>query len=101
VSGYVLTILLGCAAVTYASRLAGLYAGNRELSERSQRILAYVPIGAFTSIVVLGFTEANGELGARVPAAIVAGVLAMRSKPLWLCLLCGLAVYGAIRLLVL
>jgi branched-subunit amino acid transport protein len=95
---YVLAIIVGATAVTYGSRLIGLYAGSWELSERNQRILAYVPIGAFTAIVTLGFTDPNGELGARIPAAIVAGVLALKQKPLWLCLIAGLAVYAALRM---
>ncbi len=97
-SGYTLAILIGATLVTYGSRVAGLYAGNRELSDRHQRILAYVPIGAFTALVTLGFTDANGELGMRIPAALVAGVLAVRKAPLWLCLVVGLAIYGTLRL---
>jgi branched-subunit amino acid transport protein len=90
-------MFVGVVAVTYASRVAGLYAGGRELSDRSQRILAYVPIGAFAAIVTLGFTGSGGELDARIPAAILAVLLAIRNKPLWLCLIAGLAVYGVIR----
>jgi branched-subunit amino acid transport protein len=100
VSAYTFAILVGAAAVTYLTRIAGLYAGNRDLSLRAQRILAYVPIGAFTAIVALGFTDSNGEINARLPAAVVAGALALMKKPLWLCLLAGLVVYFGFRTVV-
>ena len=91
--------LVGCVAATYASRVAGFYAGNHDLSARTCRVLAYVPIGAFASIVTLGFTESTSELDARIPAAFMAGILAYRGRPLWLSLVTGLATYGLIRLL--
>lgn len=97
IGSYALVILIGATLVTYGSRLVGLYAGAWQIRERNQRILAYVPIGAFTAIVVLGFTDANGELDSRIPAAFLAGALAIRRKPLWLCLVCGLAVYAVLR----
>lgn len=92
-----LIAFLGCVAVTYASRIAGFYAGNREMSARTQSVLAYVPIGAFSAIVTLGLTDNNSELDARIPAMIVAGVLAYRSKPLWLCLAVAFMVYLALK----
>ena len=88
-----LVAFVGCVVVTYASRIAGFYAGNREMSLRTQNVLAYVPIGAFTAIVTPGLTEGNGELDSRIPAMIVAGFLAYRSKPLWVCLVVGFALY--------
>lgn len=96
-SGYVFTIIVGATVVTYLSRIAGFYAGSHDLPDRSQRILAYVPIGAFTAIVTLGFTDSGGELGMRIPAAAVAGALALGKAPLWLCLVVGLATYGILR----
>lgn len=96
-SDYLLA-LIGCSVVTYLSRLAGFYAGGHELSPRMRRVLAYVPIGAFVAIITLGVTDAPGELDSRIPALIVAGALAYRAKPLWLCLTAGLAVYAAIEL---
>lgn len=93
-------IFIGVVAVTYSSRVAGLFEDGRELSDRWQRILAYVPIGAFVSIVTLGFTDSRGELNARLPAALVAGGLALRGRPLWLCLASGLMVYGLINAIV-
>ena len=94
-----LIVLVGCVAATYGSRVAGFYAGSHDLSDRARRVLAYVPIGAFASIVTLGFTERTSELDARVPAAFMAGILAYRGRPLWLSLVTGLATYGLIRLL--
>ena len=90
-------VLIGCAAVTYLCRIAGFYAGDRELSAQTQRVLAYVPVGAFASIVALGVTESSGELDARIPALVVASILAYRAKPIWLCLVAGLAVYSTIE----
>ena len=92
-----LIAFIGCVAVTYGSRIAGFYAGNREMSVRAQNVLAYVPIGAFSAIVTLGLTESNGELDARIPAMIIAGLLAWRAKPLWLCLAVGFGFYAVLK----
>ena len=91
-------MFIGCFAVTYLSRIAGFHAGGRELSPRTERVLAYVPIGAFASIVALGVTDASGQLDSRIPALIVSGVLAFRAKPVWLCLVVGLVIYAGIEL---
>jgi branched-subunit amino acid transport protein len=93
-------MLVGCAAVTYLTRIAGFYAGGRDLSPRTQGILAYVPVGAFSSIVALGVSDSSGQLDSRIPALLVSGLLAYWSKPLWLCLAIGLAVYAAIEVAV-
>jgi len=87
-----LIALIGCTVVTYLSRVAGFYAGGRELTLRTQRILAYVPI------ITLGVTDSPSELDSRIPALIVSGALAYKAKPLWLCLVAGLAIYAAIEL---
>ena len=62
-----LFMFIGVVTVTYASRVAGLYAGGRELSDRWQRILAYVPIGAFASIVTLGLYRHGRRTGCADP----------------------------------
>jgi branched-subunit amino acid transport protein len=93
-------ILIGCVAVTYGSRLAGLYMPSDRLSARQQAILGYVPIGAFTAIVFQGLTDANGELDARIPAILVAGVMAWLKLPLWSCLVVGFALYLALNHLI-
>ena len=90
-------LLIGCAAVTYLSRVAGFYAGGHDLSPRTQRILAYVPVGAFSSIVALGVSDSSGQLDSRIPALLISGLLAYWSRPLWLCLAVGLAVYAGIE----
>lgn len=92
-----LIALIGCTVVTYISRVAGFYAGGHELSLGAQRILAYVPIGAFVAIITLGVTDSPGELDSRIPALIVTGALAYKAKPLWLCLVAGLAVYAGLE----
>ena len=90
-------ILVGCVAVTYGSRLIGLYLPSDRLTVRQQAILGYVPIGAFTAIVFQGLTNAHGELDARIPAIIVAGVMAWLKLPLWACLVVGFGIYLAIN----
>lgn len=97
ISDYLIA-LFGCTVVTYLSRVAGFYAGGRELTLRTQRILAYVPIGAFVAIITLGVTDSPSEFDSRIPALIVSGALAYKAKPLWLCLVAGLAIYAAIEL---
>src|ERR1700709_1983678 len=83
----------GCVVVTYGSRLAGFYLPSGRLTLRLQRILGYVPIGAFTAIVVQGLTSKTGELDLRLPAVIIEAVLAWFGRPLWLCLVVGFALY--------
>lgn len=95
-----LAILVGCVAVTYGSRLIGLYLPSDRLSVRQQAILGYVPIGAFTAIVFQGLTDAHGELGARIPAIVVAGVMAWMKLPLWSCLVVGFGLYLGIDRLI-
>jgi branched-subunit amino acid transport protein len=90
----------GSVAVTYGSRLAGFYIPASRLSARSQRILGYVPIGAFTAIVVQGLTGETSELDRRIPAVLIAGLMAYFRQPLWLCLVIGFGLYlGLVHLL--
>jgi branched-subunit amino acid transport protein len=90
-------IFIGCVGVTYGSRLIGLYLPSDRLSVRQQAILGYVPIGAFTAIVFQGLTDANGELNARIPAIVVAAVMARYRLPLWACLAAGFGLYLTIN----
>jgi branched-subunit amino acid transport protein len=84
---------VGCVAVTYGSRLAGIYLPVARLTPRAQVILGYVPVGAFTAIVVQGLTGQTGELDRRLPAVIAAAICAWLDRPLWLCLIVGFGLY--------
>ena len=86
-------LMAGCVVVTYGSRLIGLYLPTDRLTMRQQALLGYVPIGAFMAIVFQGLTEAHGELDARIPAILLAGVLAAMRRPLWMCLALGFGLY--------
>ncbi len=96
-STYVAALVLSV-AITYATRIGGLLLGARDIPPYVDRVLGYVPLGAFTAIVVLGLTDAGGQLPARVAAMIAAGLIAWRLGILWLALVVGFTVFTALRL---
>lgn len=96
-STYVAALVLAVGA-TYATRIAGLLLGARDIPPYVDRVLGYVPLGAFTAIVVLGLTDAGGQLSARVAGMVAAGLIAWRLGILWAALVAGFAVFTALRL---
>ncbi len=85
------------AGITYATRILGLTLGARDIPPYVDRVLGYVPLGAFTAIVVLGLTDAGGQLPARLAAMVAAGLIAWRLGILWAALVAGFAVFTILR----
>jgi branched-subunit amino acid transport protein len=92
--------IVACALVTYLTRLAGLLLRARDVPPYLSRVLDYVPLGAFTAIIVLGLTDATDELSPRIVAMVVAGAVAWRVGHLWAALGAGFSVYTLLRLVV-
>jgi len=97
-STYVAALALSV-GITYATRIGGLLLGAREIPPYVDRVLGYVPLGAFTAIVVLGLTDAGGQLSARIAAMVAAGLIAWRLSILWMALVVGFVVFTALRLM--
>ena len=85
-------------ALTYATRILGLVLGARDIPPYVDRVLGYVPLGAFTAIVALGLTDAGNQLSARVAGMVAAGLIAWRLGTLWVALVVGFAVFSMLRL---
>ncbi len=86
------------AGITYATRILGLTLGARDIPPYVDRVLGYVPLGAFTAIVALGLTDAGGQLTARAVAMVAAGLVAWRVGSLWMALVVGFGLFTALRL---
>jgi len=90
-------LILGMAGVTFLTRYILLaLLGRWQLPEGLARWLAYVPIAAFTVIVVRGTFAPDGQvsLDPRSPylwGALAAGLVAWRSKNVLLTIAAGLA----------
>lgn len=85
-------------AITYLTRVLGLTLGSRDIPPYVDRMLGYVPLGAFTAIVALGLTDAGGQLTARTGAMVAAGLVAWRTGSLWMALVVGFGLFSALRL---
>jgi branched-subunit amino acid transport protein len=92
-----LPLILAAAAITYGTRLAGLGLGDRAVPADVRRFLGYVPIAAFTALIVPGIGGAGDESVPRLAAGVVAVLVVLRLQRLWACLVVGLAVYWLAR----
>ena len=92
--------IAACALVTYLTRLAGLLLRARKVPPYLSRVLDYVPLGAFTAIIVLGLTDATDELSPRIVAMVVAGAVAWRVGHLWAALAAGFGVYTLLHVVI-
>ena len=100
VDGTTLAAIVACALITYATRLLGLLLHAREAPPYVSRVLDYVPLGAFTAIIVLGLTDARDELSPRLIAMLVAGIVAWRAGHLWAALGAGFVAFTLLRVLI-
>jgi branched-subunit amino acid transport protein len=91
-----LPLILGMAAVTFASRYAGL-AARIEPSAFWQKFLALVPITMFAGIVATSVAGDGSQTPGRLSAAALAGVATFATKRLWVGMAVGL---GALALFV-
>jgi len=92
-------LILSMAAGIFALRLAGLALADRALPPTLERALGFVPVATLTALVVSSLAGRPDEAPSRLTAAVVAGVVAKRFGRAWVCILVGLAVYWAPRLL--
>ena len=88
----------GMVAVTFGSRLAGLTMRMR-LPPFWLRFLHFVPIAVFAALVTPSLQGSRGEGGIRVAAAVLAGVVAWRTRQLALAIAVGMAAFWLLRLL--
>lgn len=88
----------GMVAVTFGSRLAGLTMRMR-LPPFWLRFLHFVPIAVFAALVTPSLQGSRGEGGIRVAAAVLAAVVAWRTRQLALAIAVGMAAFWLLRLL--
>lgn len=89
-----LALILTVAVASYATRIAGFTLDRRAIPCRIDRSLTYVPIAAFTALIVPGLNNTDGNLDLiRIAAAGLAAVAVLLTRQLWAALLSGMAVY--------
>ncbi|MFN0154321.1 MAG: AzlD domain-containing protein [Gaiella sp.] len=88
--------VVGMVAVTFGSRLAGLYL-HAELPPFWLRFLRFVPVSVFAALVTPGLAGEQGEGEIRLAAAALAALVAWRTRQLWLAIALGLAAFWLLR----
>jgi len=87
-----LALIVVLAILIYLTRIVGLLLGARQVPPVVARALHYVPIAAFTALIVPGLAVPV-EIAPRLVAAVCTGAVALRLGKLWAALLVGMAVY--------
>jgi branched-subunit amino acid transport protein len=90
-------VVLGMVAVTFGSRLLGLFL-TVPLPPFWLRFIRFVPIAVFAALVTPSLEGSRGEGVERVIAAVICGVLAWRTKQLWIGLFAGMAAFWLLRI---
>jgi branched-subunit amino acid transport protein len=90
-------LIVGMAAATYALRFSGMALSQRAMPPGFLRLLRFVPLGVFTSLIVLALPGTQGEGDIRVVAALCAGVALWRWRQPWVGLLVGMTVAWLLR----
>jgi branched-subunit amino acid transport protein len=93
-------IILAMAAATYATRFLGMVIVRGDVGGGAfARWLRYVPVGVFAAIIAPGALAPHGpvELGPNALAALVALVVAFRTRQVLLTLAAGMASYWLLR----
>jgi branched-subunit amino acid transport protein len=89
-----IALILAVAAASYATRIAGFTLDRRAIPRRVDRALTYVPIAAFTALIVPGLQDDAGSLDPmRIAAALLAALVVLVTRQLWASLLVGMAVF--------
>ena len=91
-----LPLLLAMAAVTYTSRLAGLWL-RADVPPFWMRFLRFIPLAVFASLVVPALPGERGEALPRLLAAGLAALVSWRLRKLWLGLATGMAALWLLR----
>jgi len=88
-----MTLILAVAAASYATRIAGFALDRQAIPRRLDRALTYVPIAAFTALIVPGLQNDAGSLDlVRIGAATLAALAVLLTRQLWAALLAGMVV---------
>jgi branched-subunit amino acid transport protein len=87
----------GMVGVTFGSRLAGLTV-RMQPPPFWLRFLHFVPIAVFAALVTPSLQGSRGEGGIRVAAAVLAGLVAWRTRQLALAIGVGMAAFWLLRL---
>ncbi|WP_110885511.1 AzlD domain-containing protein [Deinococcus yavapaiensis] len=90
-------VILGMAVITYGTRFVGLRLMNLELTPFWLAFLRFVPISVFAALVVPSVAASSADVGARLLAAVGAGLVMWRTKQLWLGLLLGMSLFWLLR----
>ena len=94
-----IALALVAGAVTYATRIGGFLLGARRVPLVAQRVLTYVPVAAFTALVVPGTVTLDAQMPARLAGAAVAAVAVLWLRQLWAGLIAGMAVFWVVAVL--
>jgi branched-subunit amino acid transport protein len=95
--------IIGMAAVTLATRAAGLVVTGLTLPAWVQRWLGHVPVAVFTALVVPALLVRNATSGPELAAGpglaagLVGAVAAWRSRSVIATIVAGLATFWALR----
>ncbi len=93
----ILLVFLGMCAVTFGSRLVGLSL-RTALPPFWLRFLRFVPIAVFAALIVPEIPGSSGETGIRVVSALLAALVAWRTRQLWLTVLVGFGIFWLFKL---
>jgi branched-subunit amino acid transport protein len=88
----------GMVAVTFGSRIAGLTL-RMSLPAFWLRFLHFVPIAVFAALVTPSLEGSRGEGGIRFAGAVVAALVAWRTRQLAFTIATGMAAFWLLRLL--
>ncbi|RME81001.1 MAG: AzlD domain-containing protein [Caldilineae bacterium] len=98
--------VLGMGLVTYLTRLVPLhYLGRKQLPAWSLQTMRYIPTAVLTAITVGEVLFRDGRLAVgidnhRLPAAILAGIVAWRSGNVLLTIVAGMLAFWLLQILV-
>lgn len=92
-------LIVSLAAGIFSLRLAGLALADQALPPTLERVLGFVPVATLTALVVSSLAGRPDEVPGRLTAAVAAGLMAWRFRRPWVCIVAGLVVYWAMRLL--
>jgi branched-subunit amino acid transport protein len=94
----VLGVILTMAVAVYGLRVAGLLLADTAVPPAWERALGFVPVATLTALVVASLAGRPDEAPERLVAVAVAALTAWRTRRAWVCIVCGMAVYGLLRL---
>jgi branched-subunit amino acid transport protein len=90
-------VILACAAVTFAIRLAGFAPRGPGSAAALNRFLGYVPVAVFAALIAPGLSTGNGDAAPRLIGAAAASLAVLRLHHLWSGLAAGMTAYWLAR----